>query len=71
MRLGCDDVRLMRNTPPITGLNRGWTNIPDMVQQAAFDEAVKCRPGKIITLRQKARLLADNSLNVGTTETTG
>jgi hypothetical protein len=30
------------------------------VARAAFEEAVKCRPGKIITLRQKARLLADS-----------
>lgn len=30
------------------------------VARAAFDEAVKCRPRKIITLRQKARLLADS-----------
>ena len=30
------------------------------VAQAAFDEAVKCRPGRIVTLRQKTRLLADS-----------
>ena len=30
------------------------------VAGAAFDEAVKCRPGRIITLRQKTRLLADS-----------
>jgi hypothetical protein len=30
------------------------------VARAAFDEAVKRRPGRIITLRQKARLLADS-----------
>ena len=30
------------------------------VARAAFDEAVKCRPGRIVTLRQKARLLADS-----------
>ena len=30
------------------------------VARAAFDEAVKRRPGKIITLRQKTRLLADS-----------
>ena len=30
------------------------------VARAAFEEAVKRRPGKIITLRQKARLLADS-----------
>ncbi len=28
--------------------------------KAAFDQAVKSRPGRIITLRQKARLLADS-----------
>ena len=30
------------------------------VARAAFDEAVKHRPGRILTLRQKARLLADS-----------
>jgi hypothetical protein len=30
------------------------------VAKAAFDEAMKRRPGRIITLRQKARLLADS-----------
>ena len=30
------------------------------VARAAFDEAVKSRPGRIITLRQKTRLLADS-----------
>jgi hypothetical protein len=30
------------------------------VARAAFDEAVKRRPGRIITLRQKTRLLADS-----------
>ena len=30
------------------------------VAKAAFDEAVKARPGRIITLRQKARLIADS-----------
>jgi hypothetical protein len=30
------------------------------VAKAAFDEAVKARPGRIVTLRQKARLLADS-----------
>ena len=30
------------------------------VARAAFEEAVKRRPGKIITLRQKTRLLADS-----------
>ena len=30
------------------------------VARAAFDEAVKCRPGRIVTLRQKTRLLADS-----------
>jgi hypothetical protein len=30
------------------------------VAKAAFDEAVKQRPGRIITLRQKTRLLADS-----------
>ena len=30
------------------------------VARVAFDEAVKCRPGRIVTLRQKARLLADS-----------
>ena len=29
------------------------------VARAAFDEAVKHRPGRIVTLRQKTRLLAD------------
>jgi hypothetical protein len=28
--------------------------------RAAFDEAVKRRPGRIVTLRQKTRLLADS-----------
>jgi hypothetical protein len=28
------------------------------VARAAFDEAVKCRPGRIVTLRQKTRLLS-------------
>ena len=30
------------------------------VARAAFDEAVKHRPGRIVTLRQKTRLLADS-----------
>ena len=30
------------------------------VARAAFDEAVKRRPGRIATLRQKTRLLADS-----------
>jgi hypothetical protein len=30
------------------------------VARAAFAEAVKQRPGRIVTLRQKARLLADS-----------
>lgn len=30
------------------------------VAKAAFDKAVRERPGPIITLRQKARLLADS-----------
>lgn len=30
------------------------------VARAAFDRAVQERPGRIITLRQKARLLADS-----------
>ena len=30
------------------------------VARAAFEEAVKLRPGKIITLKQKTRLLADS-----------
>jgi len=30
------------------------------VARAAFDEAVKSRPGRIVTLRQKTRLLADS-----------
>jgi len=30
------------------------------VARAAFEEAVKCRPGRIVTLRQKTRLLADS-----------
>ena len=30
------------------------------VARVAFDEAVKRRPGRIVTLRQKTRLLADS-----------
>ena len=30
------------------------------VARAAFDEAVRNRPGRIVTLRQKTRLLADS-----------
>ena len=30
------------------------------VARAAFDEAVKCRPSWIVTLRQQTRLLADS-----------
>ena len=30
------------------------------VAKAAFDEAVKRRPGRTVTLRQKTRLLADS-----------
>jgi hypothetical protein len=30
------------------------------VAWAAFDEAMKRRPGRIVTLRQKTRLLADS-----------
>ena len=30
------------------------------VARAAFDEAVKRRPGRIVTLRQKTQLLADS-----------
>lgn len=33
------------------------------VAKAAFDEAVKLRPGRIVTLRQKTRLLADSRRN--------
>jgi hypothetical protein len=29
------------------------------VARAAYEEAIKRRPGRIVTLRQKARLLAD------------
>jgi hypothetical protein len=31
-----------------------------MVARAAYEEAVKGRPGRIVTLRQKTRLLADS-----------
>jgi hypothetical protein len=34
------------------------------VARAAFEEAVKRRPGRIVTLRQKTRLLADSRRNV-------
>jgi hypothetical protein len=30
------------------------------IARVAFDEAVKRRPGRVITLRQKSRLLADS-----------
>ena len=30
------------------------------VARAAFDEAIKRRPGRIVTLRQNTRLLADS-----------
>jgi hypothetical protein len=30
------------------------------VARAAFEEAIKRRPGRIVTLRQKTRLLADS-----------
>ena len=30
------------------------------VARAAYDEAIKRRPGKTVTLRQKARVLADS-----------
>jgi hypothetical protein len=30
------------------------------VARAAFDEAVRHRPGRIVTLRQKTRVLADS-----------
>ena len=30
------------------------------VARAAFDAAVKARPGRVVTLRQKTRLLADS-----------
>jgi hypothetical protein len=33
------------------------------VARAAFDEAVKRRPGRIVTIRQKTRLLADSRKN--------
>ncbi len=33
------------------------------VARAAFEEAVKRRPGRIVTLRQKTRLLADSRKN--------
>jgi hypothetical protein len=33
------------------------------VARVAFEEAVKRRPGRIITLRQKTRLLADSRRN--------
>jgi hypothetical protein len=32
------------------------------VARVAFEEAVKRRPGRIVTLRQKTRLLADSRL---------
>ena len=37
---------------------------------AAFAEAVKRRPGRIVTIRQKSRLLAD-SRRIGPTGVTG
>jgi hypothetical protein len=33
------------------------------VARAAYEEAVKRRPGRIVTLRQKTRLLADSRRN--------
>ena len=33
------------------------------VARAAFEEAVRRRPGRIVTLRQKTRLLADSRRN--------
>ena len=30
------------------------------VARAAFEEAIKSRPGRIVTLRQKTRVLADS-----------
>jgi len=32
------------------------------VARAAFEEAVKRRPGRIVTLRQKTRMLADSRI---------
>ena len=47
-----DDDRHVEELIALTGDYR--------VARAAFDEAIKQRPGRIITLRQKTRLLADS-----------
>jgi len=36
------------------------------VARAAFDEAVRRRPGRIVTLRQKTKLLADSVAKIST-----
>jgi hypothetical protein len=47
-----DDDKYVEEVIALTGDYR--------VARAAFEEAVKRRPGRIVTLRQKARLLADS-----------
>ena len=47
-----DDRRHVEELIALTGDYR--------VARAAFEEAVKRRPGRIVTLRQKTRLLADS-----------
>ena len=47
-----DEDRLVEELIALTGDYR--------VARAAFDEAVRNRPGRIVTLRQKTRLLADS-----------
>jgi hypothetical protein len=47
-----DDDRHVEELIALTGDYR--------VARAAYEEAIKRRPGRIITLRQKTRLLADS-----------
>jgi len=47
-----DDDRHVEELIALTGDYR--------VARAAYEEAVKRRPGRIVTLRQKTRLLADS-----------
>jgi hypothetical protein len=49
---------LGRQRPAYRGARR--TNWGLQRRASAYDEAIRRRPGKIITLRQKARVLADS-----------
>jgi hypothetical protein len=72
--LGYDDITPKSKPLQLTTLalkQSSWGQVEELialtgdyrVARAAFEEAVKRRPGRIITLRQKTRLLADSRRN--------